>query len=107
MKRSRYLLEQAEPIPQPNSLLAVKMPCGKEALAKVLWVGYGAGRGGGIAESLRIEWLPATGEYIRGYKMVWGTRQEGIESTLPYPSDPAHSMYGTVQLGDYREVRRY
>lgn len=94
--------------PRSGTVLAVKMPCGHEALACVLrnlyptgWCGYGPSK----AIGLRVTWLPAQQEYIRGYKIVWGKIHSGpIEGTLPWPPDSCDTCYGTRQLGDYREV---
>lgn len=95
--------------PRPGTILAVKMPCGREALACVLrniypsaWYGYGPSQ----AIGLRVEWLAAQREYIRGYQMVWGKRLDSlIEGTLPWPPDPSDTCYGTRQFGEYRREK--
>ena len=93
--------------PRSGTILAVKMPCGRKALACVLrniyptaWCGYGPSK----AIALRVEWLSAQTEYIRGYKIVWGEILNSSEGTLPWPPDSAYTCYGTCQLGEYGVV---
>ena len=82
-------------LPDRGVILAVRMPCSREALAEVLTIERtpGSGRPAGI----RVKWLPATGEYIRGYRIVWDKQIETIETSLPWPPNPDETSHGTRQ----------
>lgn len=92
-------------LPPEGSTIAVHMPCGNEALAEVI-SHLRSAHGSGWINGLRIRWLPATGTFIRGYKVCWGKKVETIEGTLPFPPNSNEEMYGTVQMGEYRLADR-
>lgn len=89
-------------LPREGATLAVTMPCGNEALAEVRTIERCVGRGQPIG--VRVEWLPATEGYVRGYRLVWGKRIETVETSLPWPPNPDETSHGARQLGDYRTL---
>lgn len=96
--------------PEMGSTIAVRMPCGEWALAKILWYYYRNHEysGGHYPENiigLRVHWLEPTQGYIRGYAMVWGRKIETIEGLVCFPIDPANSEYGCVQMGEWRAAQ--
>src|SRR2546429_7783012 len=85
-------------VPVIGSIVAVRMPCGQEALAEIIRYYKKA-----FVDGLRVRWLPETGEYIRGYLVVWGEKSEGFtEGGLPFPPDPSEMAYWQPQMGDWR-----